>query len=391
MKSKLEDRAGTTGTAKVGVLDPGQEVDAWRRSHAPVNAEPEHFHLVCRLRPQVIRPYVLQVRGESIGAEDLVLVGRLEKHRCDARLGYIHLPGPQVTAWVGVHGGWLGQPTEPQILAAIDHLLVLLKRREVDIAVFHGMRRGAKTTEVLQNWAARWRLWYRTAWTQHYILHIPEDPEFLWKRLRAKHRSWLRGREKRLRDQFTGNLEWHWHREFPELEKLMARLETVASRTYQRRLGAGFRNDEEHQARFRLFARQGILRVQTLEAAGRVLAFWVGELANGVFYSAETGYDPVFREYELGTLVFMRLTENLVHERARLLDFGLGEADYKRRFADDSYEESDMYIFGRSAPGLVAACLIGGLGRLHTAAKSWVARLGALNRIRTAWRRRLQG
>lgn len=275
-------------------------------------------------------------------------------------------------------------------MAAIDHLLFLLKKREVNIAVFHGMLRGTKATEVLQNWAARWRLWYRTSWTQHYLLHIPEDPEFLWKRLRAKHRSWLRGREKRLRDQLRGNLEWHWYSEFHEFECLMARMEKIASRTYQRRLGAGFRNDEEHQARFRLFARQGILRVLTLEAGERVLAFWVGELVNGVFYSAETGYDPDFREYETGTLVFMRLAENLVREKARLLDFGLGEADYKRRFADDQYEEADVYIFGRHAGGLAAACLIGGLGRLNTAGKNWLARLGALNRIRTTWRRGLQ-
>lgn len=88
MKSNLEDCVRTTGAAKVGVLDSSQVVDAWRRSPALVNAEPEHFHLVCRLRPQVIRPYVLQVSDDSSGVEDFVLVGRLEKQRCGAKLGY---------------------------------------------------------------------------------------------------------------------------------------------------------------------------------------------------------------------------------------------------------------------------------------------------------------
>lgn len=60
-------------------------------------------------------------------------------------------------------------------------------------------------------------------------------------------------------------------------------MDTVASRNYQRRLGAGFRNDAEHHARFRLFVHHGILHVLTLETDKPVLAFWVGELNNGVF------------------------------------------------------------------------------------------------------------
>lgn len=129
----------------------------------------------------------------------------------------------------------------------------------------------------------------------------------------------------------------------------------------------------------------------TLETGERVLAFWVGVLDNGVFYSAETGYDPDLRGFEPGTLTFFRLTENLVMEKAQLLDFGLGDADYKRRFADDSYQEADLHVFGHSPRGLATACLIGGLGRLHTAGRNWIARWGILNRIRTVWRGRLQG
>lgn len=379
------------GPETVRVLNQDEMVDIWQRSTVSVNVAYEHFHLVCRLRPQVIRPYVLHVIGSKATSEDFLLVGRLEKQRCCARLGYLQVSGPQVTGWVGVHGGWIGQPTEAQITDAMNYLSILLRKREIDFAVFHGMRRDAVATEVLQRWASTWPLYCRTPWTAHYLLHIPKDPEFLWKRLRSKHRAWLRGRKKRLRDSFKGHLEWHWHREFPDLEGLMARMETVASRTYQRRLGAGFRNDAEHHARFRLFVHHGILRVLTLETDKRVLAFWVGELDNGVFYSAETGYDPDLREFEPGTLVFFRLTENLVLEQTRLLDFGLGDADYKRRFADDSYEEADVYLFGLSARGLAAACLIGGLGRLHAAGRNWAARFGILNRIQTVWRRRLQG
>ncbi|GAB4233239.1 MAG: hypothetical protein Kow00109_05930 [Acidobacteriota bacterium] len=132
------------------------------------------------------------------------------------------------------------------------------------------------------------------------------------------------------------------------------------------------------------------MRIQTLETDERILAFWIGLLSNGTFYSAETGYLPDMSEYEVGKLVFFRMVENLVREGAQKLDFGLGDADYKRRFADGCYMERDLYIFSRRPRGRVAAGLVAGLGRLDERLQQLLAERGWLTRVKTLWRRRLR-
>jgi CelD/BcsL family acetyltransferase involved in cellulose biosynthesis len=63
-----------------------------------------------------------------------------------------------------------------------------------------------------------------------------------------------------------------------------------------------------------------------------------------------TGFDPFFLpQYSLGTLLLMRVFEDLCANQIRKLDFGTGEHEYKRRFANCQWRESLVHIY---APGL---------------------------------------
>lgn len=364
----------------------------WQERRPEPNAEFEHVHLVCRLRPEVREPYSLLVGAREDRGTPVLVVGRLERQRVWGRFGYWRVGGLPVRAWVGVRGGWLGEPAPSQVAAVLQEVAALLQSGKVDLAVFSGLPQTAPIWGILQELRPRLPLTYLSPWTPHYFLRLEEDPQFLWKRMRSKHRSWLRNRERRLRERSSEGIRYEWYSRFsPEsLQQLFARLEPVAASSYHRALGVGFRDDLEHRERFQLFARQGILRVQTLESDGRLLSFWIGWLSGGTFYSSETAYHPDAAEYEPGKLVFLKMVENLVEEGAHTFDFGPGDADYKRRFSDHQCAERDLYLFRRSPRGFGAALLVAGLGRAHEAAKRWTDRLGWVNRIRTGWRRRLQ-
>ncbi len=375
-----------SSTTQCTVLAEDECPEAWPASKPAPNAEYEHFHLVCRLRPHVLRPYVLMVEGGNSNAAPLLLVGRLEEQVLRGKIGYLRLGCLKVRTWVGVHDGWLGDGNSAQTAAALEHIARLLDSGDADMAVFHGVRQDAALWEVLPRVASA-RVWrYATSWTPRYGLRLQSDPEFLWKRLRSKHRSWLRTCERQLKERFGDLLLWRWYREFPDLDDLLRRLEQAASRTYQRALGAGFRDDVEHRERFKLFAQQRILRVLTLETEGRILAFRIGLLAHGTCYTAGTGCDPDVACFRPGTLALFKAVENLVREGARFIDFGLGHADYKQRFADDHYLERDLYLFARSFRGLLATLLFSGLRRLDDGLRHFLGRLGWINRIKTRWR-----
>lgn len=212
---------------------------------------------------------------------------------------------------------------------------------------------------------------------------------FLLKKLRSKHRSWLRKKQRELEFTFPGKVNWHWMREIDDVSGLCSLIESVAARTYQRGLGAGFVNDEEHRQRFTLFASRGQLRAQLLEIDGQVRAYWIGIVYQGVFHSWETGYDPDLHVFEPGTLIFLRMVDQLVLEGVRKLDFGLGDAAYKRRFGDHSWREATVRLFAPSAKGVAIRSVLGTTSMLDGVARRFLQKIGVLDRLKTGWRRRL--
>lgn len=52
---------------KIRVLGPGERPAEWGAADVEPNAEYERFHLVCKLRPNVVKPYVLCAAGGEGG------------------------------------------------------------------------------------------------------------------------------------------------------------------------------------------------------------------------------------------------------------------------------------------------------------------------------------
>ena len=73
-----------------------------------------------------------------------------------------------------------------------------------------------------------------------------------------------------------------------------------------------------------------------------------------------------------------------------LLDFGFGDAEYKRRFGDRSWHEEDVLIYARRPrPVLINLVRTAFLG-VNAAALALGKRTGVLSRIKNWWRSRLR-
>ena len=118
------------------------------------------------------------------------------------------------------------------------------------------------------------------------------------------------------------------------------------------------------------------------------MAFWYGSGYRGVFTTATTGYDPAYTNLRVGTYVLMKLVEDLCADpTVDVLDFGFGDADYKRRFGQESWAETDVFAFAaRPRPIAVnlARSAIVGAGEVATS----VVAPGLTDRVKKAWRSR---
>jgi CelD/BcsL family acetyltransferase involved in cellulose biosynthesis len=136
---------------------------------------------------------------------------------------------------------------------------------------------------------------------------------------------------------------------------------------------------------------QGWFRAYVLYLDGRPAAFQYGELYAGRFRLGRPGYDPGLAHLRIGQYVLLRLLDDLCRDDdARILDYGPGDAEYKRRFGSHSRREGSVVIYAptfRAARINVLRTVLSGSVSL---AKRAIGRGELFNRIKKGWRRRLQ-
>lgn len=185
-------------------------------------------------------------------------------------------------------------------------------------------------------------------------------------------------------------MNWTWHKDFSNVSEICLEMEAVARETYQRGLGAGFIDNEETRERLSLFAKRGMLRVMLAEAKKRPVSFWYGVVQRRVFYAAATGYLPEVAKYEVGTLTLLKTIEQLSREGIPKLDYGLGNADSKRRFSDIEWREATFHIFAPDWKGRALRSYIAMADTIDRKLRKLAAKIGALDYIKRTWRNSLR-
>lgn len=369
-----------------------QELEAirtfWEHYQNHPNSDFDHYQLVCRLRQDFASPHVAIV--ERDGSISAILVARIEKTRFAPAIGYFRPIRIRIKTLEVLYQGLISDADEENSQFLVRHLWSFLKTGQADLVALHNLPEYSPLLKALEDCYPRRYREKATKWTAHWTMTLPEQPGFLLKQMRSKHRSWINSRQKKLESAYPGKVSWQWISDFNDIADITARLEIVAARTYQRGLGAGFVDDEEHRQRYRFFANRGQLRVYLLEIDGKVKAFWIGTVYNGVFHSSATGYDPDLRVYEVGTLMFISMTDELVREGVFKIDFGLGDAFYKERFGNQSWKETTVLLFSPNFKGLLLRSSQECFNMLDNVLRRLLQKAGVLNRVKTGLRRLAQ-
>jgi hypothetical protein len=359
----------------------------WENAQTHPNADFGQFKVVCQVRSNVISPYVVTLGDPN--RPDAALIARLEKGSFSPTIGYfspIRIPAKVLAV---LYQGVLGTTDDSQLEALVQHLWLALQEGRADVVEFNHLSEGSSLLRAFQSSVPQFWTHKNTLWNDHWTLQIPQGEGEFAAKMKPKHRKWLRKKEKELDDAFPGKVAWRWMRHFDDIPHLCASLEGVASRTYQRGLGAGFADDDEHRRRFAVFAERDQLRVQILEIDGENRAFWFGQVYRGVFHSWATGYDPELRVFEPGNLIFHRVVAELAREGVATFDFGLGDALYKRRFGDHSWTEGTVRLFAPTAKGALLKAALGLSTSVDMTARRLLNATGLTERLKTAWRQRI--
>ena len=377
--------AGATSPARASEglegLRASWEAIPWAR----LDPVPDYFLTVVRSRPEVVRPHVVRLAEDD--GDPVWFVARLEDVRLTTSVGYRSVHRPRVRCLTLVHGGFHGADTAARANAVVAEVRRVLASGEADVAVLPSLRPGSPLHDAASRVPSRVR--ELGARGTHWALRLPDTFDDFVRSRSKKTRENIRVYRNRLhRDH--GDVTLRVFRAAEEADELFADLDAVSGKTYQRGLGVAFAATPEQRALAQLELERGWFRAYVLYAHGEPIAFWAGTAWNRTFFVGTPGYDPAYADYSIGTYVLMRVVEDLcADDGIDVLDYGFGDAEYKRRFGSESWEERDVLLFAPTLRGLrlrLTRRAVTGAVRL---AKAGLERAGIERRVKQRWRRRL--
>jgi hypothetical protein len=360
-----------------------REWESWSGNR---DSEMDSYLACLRSNPATVRPHIVVVdRG---GKPDAILVGRIDLSHISCRLGYLRLNLPaQILCFV--YGALRGNPSKENCDLIVSSILESLSDREADVAYMNFMREDSELCALAKEKPGALSRDYLRVTERHYAVALPASIDEFYRGLSSKVRKNQKRQAKKLVDHFSGNVTLRCFRRVAEIENLVADVEQVASKSYQRGLGVGFFDSPHTREQLRLKAERGWLQGYVLYLAERPCAFWIGDINGNTFGSDYVGYDAEFASHSPGMYLVMRVIEGFCdghRDGVTEIDFGTGNAQYKQVLSNQEWCETSVYIFASTLRGIginLVRSLVVGIDQI---VKRGLMRTNLLQKVKKTWR-----
>ncbi|MHC4416215.1 MAG: GNAT family N-acetyltransferase [Planctomycetota bacterium] len=359
---------------------------ALRDTHgmATPNAEPRHYAATVEALGSACRPDVTLFYDDT--GPRAIIIARRSTRPSGCRLGYLTLPWPRLRCLDIVYGGLITDGTKASQQAVCDHLGDLLRLGEIDhVMVNHlpladalfaplAARPGLTSAGPGGEPSRHWRFTFAPGRFANTLA-----------RFSRKHRYNLRRADRLLVEHFGGSVTLDRITRAEEVDAFADAAACITASGYQGAIGAGFGHASVQRRILTGAARDGRLRSYLLHGAGVPIAFQAGVVSENTYHLQSTAFLPQFSGLSPGQVLLVRVLRDLCEAGFHEVDYGFGDAPYKRVYGTDSREEATIYLFAQTQNGTCARLL----HRLTGAATRCASRMGLAEFIKRRWRSRL--
>jgi CelD/BcsL family acetyltransferase involved in cellulose biosynthesis len=378
------------GACHVRVARSVGEVEALRPDWTALlgdslHTDPDYF-LWSLGEPHVVGPHVLVV--ERHGVVEGIVAARIVNAALPCKLGQKTVYSPRARSLSIVREGWIGRADAFTAEVILDELTAALDRGEADVLLFRQLEQDSvlhRAAMARASFSTRRQHAART--NVHWLVGLQPTLEGYLETVSASTRKSVRRTTSRLESVYGDRLSINVYEGGGDLDGLLAEVESVAARTYQRRLGVGYVGDRRQRERLAFLDAQGWLRGYVLRLDGRPVAFELGELYHGRFHALAGAYDPAHAQDRVGAYLLLKAFEDLGAAGASLFDFGFGDAPYKAKLAQYRLEEGDVVMYARRFRPIWIKFARTAMLELTSAVTGALRRLALLERLQRRRRR----
>ena len=362
-----------------------------RNEPRPVpNADIDRYLSVVKTSNGDMRPYVMLLKCD--GQPLAITIGWFEKRQLDLKLGYKTLVRPSLRCLSIVYGGIIGQPSAELCEVLVGELMKQFQYREVDVLYFNRLKTETSFYQYIRKMSGLLTRDYFPKVEDHWRMSVPENIDQFYSARTRGHRYKLRKAIRKFEEQYPGDSMFIKYTAKSEVDDFITKAADISSKTYQSALGVGVVNDEKTKSLLKEAAMQGWFRGNILLADSKPCAFLLGLVYKNVYYGVCTGYDPVFRPYWPGTIIFLKVVESLCADPSiEMIDFYFGDAWYKKSYGTEHWPEASAYIFAPKLRMILINLLRSSMMCMNNALEYVVNKINAVDWIKRKWRNSLSG
>jgi CelD/BcsL family acetyltransferase involved in cellulose biosynthesis len=354
-----------------------------------IAVHPDFYEAALDADERIVRPHVVVLEhGSDVQA---MLVARIERLEFGVRAGYRKLYSPKVTAITILQGGLLGTAAEPEVFRVLlGAVRESLAAREADVAIVRYLPLDSELYRIARETPPFLCRQHAHDTEVHWELDLPESLDDLLGGLSSSARQTVKRYSRKLEKEHGDELSVRVFTEPDELDEFFRAIEPVSAKTYQRALGVSFGDTPAYRARTQVSMENGWFRGYVLYLDGRPVAWHHGELFGGRFRHGRPGYDPDLSHLRIGTYLLLKMIDDLCQRPdARIVDYGVGDADYKKRFGTRSTLEGNVVVYAPTPRAVTVNVVRSTLLAAVSVTKRVLKRSDLYGRVKREWRSRL--
>jgi hypothetical protein len=355
-----------------------------------INADIDRYLSVLQAAENECTPLILLLKQND--QPRAMVIGRLERHSISLRLGYKTILRPKLRCMTVAYGGIIGQPDEGISAMLVRRLMGLLRDREVDLIFFNHLRTDSVFFRQVRRIPGLLCRNHFPVIEPHWRISIPKTMDQFFASRSKSTRHNLRNRLNRLERKYPGQARIHSYSKPEDVAQAIKDAAYISKKTYQYGLGVGFVDTQQTHILLNAAAAKGWLRCHVLYVNEEPVAFDYNLKYGRAYFGELTGYDPKWKDFNVGTVTMLKVLEILCQEGTTdYFDFGFGDAEYKKSYTNECWQEvAETYIFAlRFYPLLIN--LLNSINSALASALTWtMQKIKLFAWIKRLWRRSLQ-
>jgi|GEM_PF-2724099 len=347
--SSIQDNAPLKIVIISNIKEIPEILDDWRRlllseSYKVPGIDPDHYLFELKSLGKTAEPYIICFyQNEKLSS---ILLARIETTTLPMRLGYLTLVKVPVKKIHIFHGGFIGQKDKMSCLFLYHALRKSLDSGKADLAIINHLHVDSIIHKTIKSNAPLFKVAFSPRKDGHWLMEVPDSIESFYMKKPRKQRYNLQREIKKLEKTYLVSAKKYINEEHI-LEGLKA-ASLVSSKSFQSALDTGLFDNDKTRLYCQLTSRIGWIRIYLLYINNEPAAYEWGLKYGDTFFLKTIGFDPKWKKESAGKVLFQKVLKDLIEsERIRLIDFGFGDAEYKRHFATKRLETQSLFIFGK--------------------------------------------